>query len=374
MPQRHSSTRKHSIAHKVYVPHGSRDNQYLLANIEVTDQLINSIDPEFDPSAAMPYKTLYKKLRNKLFALCEEHELTHVHFIANDKSPLVRFNYEAQAIETKDKILFFYNPKFHQGQKYFYDFEKRVKRISILFLATGTEIRTGAALFHQKVSELLTQYSDQLQLEKSAIRLRDLQHLTYDLFTQEKEKQDTQAHKFRPITLRYQANDVELPANNTSLTYVIADVAISARIRKLANIDYDAPAPYNPLYTMITDSFIMAMQQHNLTNGAVIAKGLTPLVRFSANEEMSVNKGCQMLGYDPAQNGCGIISKWNADEFVDTVRLVFMATDKDCTDRGYGKYVNQITKVLESFADKLQIDGHSEQLMVRFHQHIAYDL
>jgi Protein of unknown function (DUF3083) len=374
MSQRHSSLRKHSTAHKVYIPNSARDNQYLLANIEITDQLMSAIDPQFSIDSELPYKTFYKQLRNKLFALCDQHDLSHVHFIGNDKAPLVRFNHEAQAIETADKILFFYNPEYHHGQKYFYDFDKRAKRISILFLASGNAVRSNAGSFHQQVINLLTNFSQQLQLGTSEIKVRDHQHITYDLFSKNKEKEDTQSHKFRPIAMRYLANDVELPSAHSALTYVVADIAISARIRKLANIDYDAPAPYNPLYTMITDAFVAAMQQNNLTNGAVIANGLTPLVRFSSNEETSVNKGCQMLGYDPSQHGCGIISKWNADEFVDTVRLVFMATDQDCTDRGYGKYINQITKVLESFADKLEMDGNTDQLMVRFHQHIAYDL
>lgn len=374
MPQRHSSLRKHSTVHRVYIPNSARDNQYLLANFDITEQLIAAIDPQFSTDAKLPYKTFYRQLRNKLFALCEQQDLNNVHFIANDKAPLVRFNNEAQAIETQDKILFFYNPEYHQGQKYFYDFDQRAKRISILFLATGDTVRINSGAFHQQVSNLLNDFSSQLQLAPSAIHVRDHQHITYDLFSKNKEKLDTQSHKFRSIAMRYLTNDVELPSTHTALTYVIADIAVTANIRKLANIDYESPAPYNPLYTMITDAFVAAMQQNNLSNGAVIANGLMPLVRFSSNEEMSVNKGCQMLGYDPAQSGCGIISKWNADEFVDTVRLVFMATDKDCTDRGYGKYVNQIIKVLETFADKLQIDGNNEQLMVRFHQHIAYRL
>ncbi|MDP2560114.1 DUF3083 family protein [Psychrobium sp. 1_MG-2023] len=374
MSHRHSTSRKHNGAHKVYISNNSRDNQYLLANIDITDELILSIDPEFSLDNPQPYKTFYKQIRNKLFSLCQKHEVTNVNYLANGKTPMVRFNYEAEAIETEDKVIFFYHPKFHQSQKYFYDFDKRVKRISILFLANGEEIRSNAASFHQQVSNVLTDLSAHFKLSEGTIRIRDHQHLTYDLLGQTKDRANTQAHKFRPMHVRYHANDVELPETHRALTYVIADVSINAKIRKLANVDYDAPAPYNPLYTMITDTFVMAMKANNLQNGAVIANGLTPLVRFSTNEEVSVNKGCQMLGYDPAQSGGGIISKWNPDEFVDTVRLVFMATDNDCTDRGYGKYVNQITKVLETIADKLEVDAQSEQLMVRVHQHIAYDM
>ena len=98
-----------------------------------------------------------------------------------------------------------------------------------------------------------------------------------------------------------------------------------------------------------------------------------PIVRFSEGGEVSVRKDFQMLGYDPKQGGGGVICKWNADELVNTVRLVFMATDKDCTDRGFGKYVNQLEKALESLASKLNIDGASEQFILRFHQHMAYD-
>jgi len=372
MPTRHSSTRKHSAAHKVYISNHARDNQYLLANLELTDALINGADPTFSATSKQPYKVCYRTLRNQVFALCVKHQLTTAHFIANDKIPMVRFSGESDAIETDNKIIFFYNPKYHQGQKYFFNFDVRAKRISILFLANGEDIRINAGLFHQKVAALLSELSANLNLPKGGVRLRDHQHITYDLFGQKKEKAETQSHKFRQMAVRYQNSDVTLPAHR-ALTYVIADVSINAKIRELAKVNYDAPLPYQPIYTLITDAFTGAMDKHGLTSGAVIANGLIPLVRFSEESLVRDSKGFQMLGFNPAKPNHQIISEWHGELFADKIRLVFLASDEDCTDRGFGKYVNQITKVLESIGETLHIDQRQEQLMVRVHQHIAYD-
>ena len=369
---RHSSTRKHSSAHKVYISNHARDNQYLLVNFELTDALIETLDSEFSITNALAYKTVYKTIRNTLFALCEKHDVTTAHFVANDKLPLVRFSGESDAIETADKVIFFYNPKYHQGHKYFYDFNARAKRLSILFLANGDDIRVQAASFHQKVAALTAELAQKLGLASDALRVRDHQHITYDLFCQKKEKSESQSHKFRSIAVRYQANDVTLPEHR-ALNYIIADIYVNAKIRKLAKTDYDAPKPYQPLYTMINDLFVNAMDKAGLKNGALIANGLIPLVRFGTSEKNKVGRGFQMIGFDPQAPENQITNQWHGDIFTDKVRLVFLASDADCSDRGYGKYVNQVTKVLESIAADLNIEPTNEQLMVRFHQHIAYN-
>jgi len=372
MSARHSSTRKHSAAHKVYISNHARDNQYLLANFELSDQLISDIDSEFNVDSAQAYKNVYKTIRNTIFQLCEKHQIDTAHFIANDKVPVVRFSGESDAIETQDKIIFFYNPKYHQGTKYFYDVDVRTKRVSILFLAGGEDLRVNAASFHQQVATLTTELSHCLGLSRGDIRLRDHQHLTYDLFGQQKEKVDTQSHKLRPIAERYHANEIELPTHR-ALTYVVADLTINAKVRALAHVDYYASTPYQGLYAMINDMFITGMEKAGLKNGAMIANGLTPLVRFGIAENSKADKGFQMISFDPENAGDNIDSQWHGDIFSDKVRLVFLASKDDCSDRGYGKFVNQVTKVLEGVATSLNIEPNNEQLMVRFHQHIAYD-
>jgi len=372
MAARQSSTRKHNTANKVYISNHARDNQYLLAKFELTDSLIQHIDSDFDINSPTPYKNFYKRIRNTIFALCEQHNVTTAHFIGNDKLPMVRFSGEPDAIETDDKIFFFYNPKYHQGHKYFYDFDTRSRRLSVLFLANGDDIRVDAASFHQKISALTKELNSTLGLNEGDIRLRDHQHITYDLFGQQKEKADSQSHKFRPIAVRYSANEIELPAHR-GLTYVVADIYLNAKIRKLAQVDYDAPSPYEPLYSMINDSFVSGMEKAGLKNGAMIANGLTPLIRFGSSADNKVNKGFQMIGFDPENAADKIFSEWQGDVYTDKVRLVFLASDQHRSDRGYGKYVNQVVKVLETVAARLEVEPSQEQLMIRFHQHIAYD-
>jgi hypothetical protein len=80
-----------------------------------------------------------------------------------------------------------------------------------------------------------------------------------------------------------------------------------------------------------------------------------------------------MLGYNPEQNPCGIISKWDASELVDNVQLVFVATDKNQTEHGFGSFLNQIEQAIKLMATELEMDPLKEEVIVRFHQHVAYN-
>ena len=82
----------------------------------------------------------------------------------------------------------------------------------------------------------------------------------------------------------------------------------------------------------------MAAKHYNLNNGALIANGLVPIVRYSIYEIVSKVGELQMLGYNPEQRPCGIISKWNAGELTDSVQLVFVATPENNTEYGFGRF------------------------------------
>ena len=55
-----SIVRKHRASNKVYVPKSSRDNQYLIAEMPLTDRLIELVVGEIDFSVKEPYQKFYQ--------------------------------------------------------------------------------------------------------------------------------------------------------------------------------------------------------------------------------------------------------------------------------------------------------------------------
>jgi hypothetical protein len=381
-----SIIRKRSAAHKCYLPSNARDNQYILAEFCITDELIKkfSVNKVASNKKNSPtnYCTFYQNLAKVLFDLSEVFEVENCLFIANDKLTRVRFNQEMHQWQTNQQILFYYNPENHQLKKSFFDANKRAKKISLLFLTTGKEIRDNAARFHAQISQLVTDFANKIAIDVSDIRLRDHQHITYDLFNQNKldkdnstqdENSTTQTHMLRPIIERYAQQQVRLPEFHSAMTYAIINLPISNRLLNMVDVDPDSSDPYNPLYTFITDTFTQSAKRYNLNNGALIANGLVPVVRYSIHEISSRMGELQMLGYNPEQNPCGIVSKWDASELVDNVQLVFVATDKNQTEHGFGRFLNQIEQAITLMATELEMEPKKEEVIVRFHQHVAYN-
>ena len=81
----------------------------------------------------------------------------------------------------------------------------------------------------------------------------------------------------------------------------------------------------------------------------------------------------QNLGYNPAHDAAGYTCKWHSEKLVDKIQFIFVATDKEKTSHGYGKFLNQVEDTLESLAKKLDFIKDKEQLIVRIHQHVGFD-
>lgn len=373
-----SIIRKRSANHKSYIPSCARDNQYILAEFYITDELISKYSQYTNIEHNNKYYDFYQTLAQLLFNLCEKYEIENGQFIANDKLARVRFNQEMHQWQTNQQILFYYNPECHQLKKAFFDANKRAKKICLLFLTTGENIRLNAASFHNKVSKLVKTYAEEISLPESDVRLRDHQHITYDIFAKHKPNNadnnlTSHAHKLRPINRRYQSQEVLLPEYHSAMTYVIVNLPISNELLNMVSIDTNSNDPYNPLYTFITEAFSQAAKQYNLNNGALVANGLVPIVRYSIHDIVSRVGELQMLGYNPAQNPCGIVCKWNANELVDSVKLIFVATNKNQTEHGFGQFLNQIEQTLRLMTAALEMDPSKEEVILRFHQHVAYN-
>ncbi|MBA6254073.1 DUF3083 family protein [Colwellia sp. MB3u-55] len=369
-----SIIRKRSAAHKAYIPSNARDNQYILAEFTITDELIELISPNISTHSTQPYYDFYQSLSQLLFTLSNDYAIQSSLFIANDKLVRVRYSQEMHQWQTNQQILFYYDPQNHQLQNSFFDASIRAKKITLLFLASGDDIRFNAAAFHQKVTRLLHSFIEQTKLPSRAIRLRDHQHLTYDLFAKNKGCLGTQAHKLRPIDERYKSQNVVITPNASAISYVVINLTVDNRLLGLVDIDANSKDPYNPLYTYLTDTFSLVAKRFNLNNGALIANGLVPIVRHSLHEIISKMGELQMLGYNPNQSPCGLVSKWKADELVDNVQLIFVATAEDSQHSGYGKFINQIEQAMRLLATELEIPINKDELTLRFHQHIAYNI
>lgn len=369
-----SIIRKRSAGQKAYVPSNARDNQYILAEFPLSDQILSKVSSENHQETITHYYNCYQKLASLLFTLSNDFSIKNSLFVANDKLVRVRYSQEMHQWQTKQQIIFYYDPLQHVLQNSFFEASVRAKKITLVFLATGSDIREGSALFHNKVNQLLKIFAEQVDLPLKNIRMRDHQHLTYDIFAKNKGCTTSQAHKFRPIQQRYLNQDVATPASTNSITYAVINLAINHRISQLVEIDAQSADAYNPLYTYLTDTFSLVAKRFNLNNGALIANGLVPIVRHSIHEIVSKLGELQMLGYNPKQSPCGIVSKWQADELVNNIQLIFVATYENGQEQHHAKFVNQIEQAMRLFATELEIPIEKDELTLRFHQHIAYNM
>lgn len=368
-----SIIRKRSASSKAYLPVNIRENHYLLAEFPLSQQLIN-LYAKHEFSTPAHYGDLYQKFSSLLFSLSQKYEIKNSLFIANDKLARVRFSDEMHQWQTNQQILFYYNPAYHEIQKSFYDANYRAEKVTLLFLATGSEIRVNAASFHSRVSQLLKEFEQTLKMGYLGIRLRDHQHLTYDLFSSAKGSNETRAHKLRPITVRYNSQQVKLPTSCSQMIYATVNIPVNNHLVSLAEIDLSSKDPYNPLYTLISDAFTQASKRYNLNNAALIANGLIPIVRKSEHDTVSSVGELQLLGYNVNQPACGIICKWDAKTLVDNIQLIFVVDRELQSEQGYAHFLNQIEKAITLMTTELEISPQHEEMIIRFHQHIAYNI
>ena len=369
-----SIIRKRSASQKAYIPADARDNQYILAEFELSEQLLLTLPDAICKKGMISYSPIYQHIAQLLFQLSESYHITNSLLVANDKLVRVRYGQEMHSWQTPQQIVFYYDPIKHNVQNAIFDENIQARKISLVFLSAGDERRVNAAKFHKQVNSLLLDFAEKISLPITKIKVRDHQHLTYDIFSKDKGESGSQAHKFRPVAKRYNSQDVTLPSEHSSMTYAVINLNMHHRLTSLVDIDINSADAYNPLYTFLTDTFSQVAKRYNLNNGALNANGLTPIVRFSEQETIATQGELQMLGYNPKQCPCGIISKWNAEKLVETVQFIFVATHVDGVEPNQAKFVNQIEQAMHLFAKALQLETDKDELTMRFHQHIAYHL
>lgn len=369
-----SIIRKRSASNNALIPNNARENQYILAEFPIDDALLSRFNGAELEAVDQPYNNFYQKLSDCFFNLCGQFEIKNCQFIANNKLARVRFSNEMHQWQTNQQILFYYNPSLHELNKTFYDGTQKADKITLLFLGSGLDIKLNAALLHNKVVKLLKQLVQKLALKPGQLRVRDHQHITYDVFAKQKGYEHNKSQKYPEIKSYYQNHHMVLNQAISEMNYAVVKIPVTQHLLSLIEVDQDSVDPYNPLYTFITDAFSQAAKRYNLNNGALIANGLVPIVRYGEQESIYTKGELQILCYNPEQNPCGLISKWNAKELVDYIQLIFVANQENKTEFGYGKFVNQVEQALKLIATELELSPLDDEMIMRFHQHIAYNI
>lgn len=366
-----SVLRRHRASEKVYVPANARDNHYVIAEMPLTDELIDLVGEIVDLTADKPYHKFYQKLAKLAFDVVEEYQIDHANFVANNRLVRVRNSDEQQVLHTEKQSFFFYSPKQNSTFKGYFDGAVRSNKVKFLFLATGDSLRENAAGFHQKVLNAVSSLSQKIGLQPRALKVRDHQHLTWDVFARDKENKESISHTFRDVSTRYQHQNVVVDEDHTAITYAVVSMPMTRRLLKGTEIDYDLDKPFEKLYSKISAAFTRANNKYQLSHAAMIANGLSPIVRFDENASTIINGDIISLGYNPHHKSRDISAQWQGGQLVDTIRLVFFATDFDETHKTYGKFVNQVTQAVGAIADELNWKKDHDYMLMRFNQQLV---
>lgn len=354
-----------SSQNKVYLPSNARDNQYLLVEIKASEALYQAYDS---------LQQCYEQISQQFFHLAEQAGLRNVHFIANDKMPVVRYHSEAYCLPTQEQILFFYNPKYHEAQNSFFSPNYAARKIALLFLATGEDIRNHAADFHSQVKKVVDSLLQALPVAKLDVKVRDHQHLSYDLFAKAKNPVESYGFKLRGLAERYGKRQLTLPAEHNAMTYVTLSLPLTRKVKMHLLPQIAADQGYAPLYQTIEAAFLEVMAKQQLTRLAFIANGKIPLVRNSRIDKPRASDELQMLGFDVTSPHLQNVSFWQADHIVETLHFVVVAGQDDQVEQGYGRFMNRLNEGVQALSLRLGLDANCDDVIIRFHQHLSYYL
>jgi len=366
--------RRRRAGERVYLPNNARDNQYILAEIMLTDKLIDLVSGPVDENEQKPYEVFYRTLAHKVFEVVEDYGLTHVNFVANNKLVRVRYSTEQQVLHTEQQSFFFYNPQHNSTFKTYFDGAVRTRKVKILFLATGDELRLNSGKFHYRVVKALEQISTRIGLDMGEIKLRDHQHLMFDAFAQEKGLKDTITHSFREIADRYEAQDFPIQNEHTSITYAIASVPMTRRLLKGTDVDYATDKPFDKLYQKIEDAFKASVADTELNQVAYIGSGVYPFVRYDQQEQEEVRGELMSILVNSDNADSRFVSHWSGDKLVDTIRFIYIADKSDEKNHNYGTFVNQVIQAVNSFAEQVAWKKDCDDINIRIHQHTMQTL
>lgn len=346
---------------KVYLPTTTRKNQYITVGFPLTDEFL---------AAYADLETCYHEFSKLAYQIAEQNELFNVHVIACDKLPMVRFHNEAYCLPTEEQLRFFYNPAHHEANRLHTIAGYRAKKLKVVFLATGTEIRSNSASFHSHVQKFMAEIKPLLPIKDLTMKVRDHQHISYDFFAKSKGIKETYGYKLRKVDNRYKRRECNLPENISALNYVTVNLPVGRRIKNqlLASNSTD----FSENYQNVADKFIAATKARQLLRVAMVANNKVPLVRNSKYEDLESTNEFQMIGFDPNADAPAPVLHWDSSKIADVLRFVIVASKSDEKDEGFGRFMNQVEDALRAFTKGFDIDEEHIDMVVRFHQHLSY--
>lgn len=367
---RSSLIRKKSAQNKVYIPANNRENQYLLVEFELSELIIAQLMTAkgIDQHALASF---YLEFKQNFFNSCKANGINNAMFVAKDKLVRLRFGEESQVIETSEQLIVFYDPKRHQGFKACYDKEQLVSKLVLAVFAMGEDIREQAVLLHQKATQMVAELAQAVGQSADLFKVRDHQHITYELFAAEKGDKKTTTHGLRFVPNRYQQQSLILPDDTKHNGYVVANLPIPMHLIEQAESNISVEQPYQVLYKSIIRTLTDVADEQDVNKLAVMANGLQPIVRSNQNEQIQISDELVYLAFGEDEDQ-EYIADWNATNLVDSVSLVFKPTTTDVQQNSFGRYLSKLNQVLRLMAKVMGINPETEDVMVRFHQNTQY--
>lgn len=348
---------------RVYVPADSRDNQYIITEIDVTDSLIAQCsDNALKPTA----KDVLNGLVTKLRRYCKAHDINYAAVVASNKFIRVRFGVDNDVNSTHDQHIFYYNPKTSRGVITLCDNIEQLETIRLVCFATGDSIRENAASFHQKVNNMVSQIKHDLNYITS-VKIQDHQHISFNI---EKHSPETQskAHGFRVLQKRYEMSNVTLPNECNSKAFVV----IKANFSDL--YDDVVLEQGNNVSQMHYDNarilFELAKEQ-NIENLAYVASNRYPVVKSNFVSNKTHTKQ-ELTHLNFGKNQHETMQIIDADYSNSQASLVFYINEEHVVKSGYASYINQIIKLVNKLSIKLALSQHDKTMLLRFYQHFSY--
>ncbi|WP_299268071.1 DUF3083 family protein [uncultured Psychrosphaera sp.] len=367
-----TNTSKKFNANKVYVPATNRENHYLIVELPITSELLQTVSGETEINEFV-LSDFYMQLKQSFISISKRNGIKSGLFVANDKLVRLRYGEESQVIETQEQLIVFYDPNNHKGFQSYYDRTKTAKKVSLLVLANGGEIRQSAFELHQKAVEMAVELAETMGFSSNLIKIKDHQYITYDLFSAEKGDKKTSTHELRQVKHRYKQQSVLIPPLNNQMGYIVAEIPINETMVEKMNKTATHTAPYNELYSKISYVVAQVTDELAIKNAVMIANGRHPIVASSKHSFVHNDGELIYLGFN-AEEDQNCIAKWNSTILTNTFTLIFVANENDINNKAYGRFVNRIQSALKQITKKLDIEPESNQLMVRFHQNIAYQI
>lgn len=372
MKPRTSLIRKKSAQNKVYIPANNRENQYLLVEFDLSEQVLT----ELLTAGRAQGDTLaqfYLDVKQHFFKCCKLNGINNAMFVAQDRLVRVRFGEESQLIETAEQLIVFYDPKRHQGFRSSYNKSLLVSKLVLAVFATGDDIRQQAVRLHQNTLQMVNDLAQVLGIAKHLFKIRDHQHITYELFAADKGLKSTKTHGLRFVADRYRQQALALPTELKHNGYVVARLPIPMHLIEQAENNIAAEQPYQALYKSMIRTLTDVADTHEVNKMAVMANGCQPIVRTNQDQQIQVADELVYLSFgdDEEQE---YIADWDSVNLVDAMMLIFKPCQQDIEHHAFGKYLNKINQVLKVMANVLGLEPEVDDVMVRFHQNLQYRL